>query len=429
MHTAAFLDYLESEKQFIVDNCTRCGKCVEACPMPQYDAAVAQRDPVEVVTGVIELLRNGVVSPAARAWAMSCSNSGRCIPACPEAINPRKMLTLARLALHQQRSAGDPQAARQAARDSFSAMGETIRLLLGLQLQPDDIQRLLPGAISERQRPAEVVFYFGCNILRTPNIALTVLDVLDRLEVDYEVLGGTGNCCGITFMRAGQPGTAQAQASQTVHNMAAFAPQEVLTWCPSCNVHMQDFVLAPEAPEFPMRHVTGFLVERLADLQRLFTQPVNKRVALHEHHGVDGVSEDVRRLLAAIPGLQLMDIPQLHDHGHQCAGFRNAPAARANVHRTVLEQAAAAEVDVLADIYHSCHRELGAAERDYPFAVQNFISLIGEAMGITRQDLYKQMLIYRDLERLLAEAAPYIQANQVDSGLLQITLAKEFQLQ
>jgi heterodisulfide reductase subunit D len=429
MHTAAFLDYLEREKQHILDHCTRCGKCVQVCPMPQHEAGLQQADPGQVVTGVIELLRTGAVSPEARAWAMSCSNSGRCIPACPEGVNPRKMLTLARLALHQQRTAEELQTGQQAARDSFKEMGEAIRLLLGVQLPPNDIQRLLPGAITPRQRPAEKVFYFGCNILKTPDIALTVLDVLDRLRVDYEVLGGTGNCCGITFMRAGQPTTAHAQAAQTMHNMATFTPQEVLTWCPSCNVHMQDFVLEPEAPAFPMRHVTGYFTERLADLQRLFTHPVPKRVALHEHHGVDGVVADVRRLLQAIPGLELVSIPQLHDHGHQCAGFRHAPVAKANVHRVVLEQAAAAGVDVLADIYHSCHRELAAAERDYPFAVQNFVSLVGEAMGMTRQDLYKRMLLYRDIERILAESAPYLQANHVDTDLLQITLPRELQWQ
>jgi Fe-S oxidoreductase len=188
---------------------------------------------------------------------------------------------------------------------------------------------------------------------------------------------------------------------------------------------MQDFVLEPEIPEFPMRHVTSYLAERLPALQRLFIQPLHKRVALHEHHGVDGVVDDVRRLLQAIPGLELVTIPQLHDHGHQCAGFRNAPAAKANVHRVVLEQAAAAGVDALVDIYHSCHRELAEAERDYPFAVQNFISILGEAMGITRQDLYKRMMMYRDLERVLAEAAPYILANNVDPELLQLALPKE----
>lgn len=424
MQTEAFLNYLEQEKQDILEHCTKCGRCVEVCPMPQY-TAVKDVDPVHVVHEVIELLATGVASAKAETWAMSCSNSGACIPACPEGVNPRKMLALARLELRRQQTAGDPQAARQAAHDGFQAMHDAIRLLMSLQLLPEEIRRLLPGSMSRRQRPAEVVFYFGCNILKTPDIALTVLDVLERLGVDYDILGGTSNCCGITFMRAGETVTAHAQAAQTMRNMAGFTPQEVLTWCPSCNVHMQDFVLEPEAPDFPIRHVTAYLAEHLPELQRLFVQPIHKRVALHEHHGIDGVATDVRRLLQAIPGLELVSIPQLHDHGHQCAGFRNAPAAKDNVHRTVLEHTAAAGADILVDIYHSCHRELVVAERDYGFAVHNFISLIGEALGISRQDLYKRMVIYRDLERLLAESSPYIQANRVDTDLIQLALPKE----
>ncbi len=392
--------------------------------MPQY-TAVQDVEPAYVVRRVTELLATGVSSPEAEAWAMSCSNSGCCIPACPEGVNPRKMLALARLELRRQQAVDNPQVARATAHDGFKAMADAIRLLLSVQLLPEDVRRLLPGPMHQRQRPAEVVFYFGCNILRTPEIALTVLDVLDRLEVDYEVLGGTGNCCGITFMRAGEAATGHTQAAQTMHNLAAFTPQEVLTWCPSCNVHMQDFVLEPVAPAFPMRHVTAYLAEHVAELQRLFTHPVRQRVALHEHHGVDGVVADVRRVLQAIPGLELVSIPQLQDHGHQCSGFRNSPAAKENVHRIVLEQAVAAGVDVLADIYHSCHRDLVAAERDYPLEIQNFISLVGEAMGLTRPDLYKRMVIYRDLERLLVEAAPYMQAHNVAPELVQLTLPQE----
>ena len=57
MHTAAFLQYLEREKQAIIDHCTLCGKCVEVCPMPQYDAVLHHTDPVRVVAGIIEVLR------------------------------------------------------------------------------------------------------------------------------------------------------------------------------------------------------------------------------------------------------------------------------------------------------------------------------------------------------------------------------------
>ena len=46
-------------------------------------------------------------------------------------------------------------------------------------------------------------------------------------------------------------------------------------------------------------------------------------------------------------------------------------------------------------------------------------------MGITRQDLYKRMVLYRDIERVLAEAAPYLVANSVDADLVQLALPKE----
>ncbi|PON14729.1 hypothetical protein C2W62_27560 [Candidatus Entotheonella serta] len=98
-----------------------------------------------------------------------------------------------------------------------------------------------------------------CNILKTPDIALNVLDVLDRLEVDYEVAGGTANCCGINFMRAGDAETSYAQASQTLKNMRAFEPREILSWCASCNVQMHDFVPSEEYHRTPMRHLTSYL--------------------------------------------------------------------------------------------------------------------------------------------------------------------------
>lgn len=171
METSAFLDYLEREKQDILANCTRCGKCVEVCPMPQY-SEVQTRSPEAVIREVADLLETGVPTPAAGAWASSCSNSGHCIPACPEGVNPRKMLALARLELRRHEAKGEVATLRQAGRAKFEGLHDAIRLLLSMQLRPEAIGRLLPGSVQQRQRPADVVFYFGCNILKTPDIAL-----------------------------------------------------------------------------------------------------------------------------------------------------------------------------------------------------------------------------------------------------------------
>ena len=59
------------------------------------------------------------------------------------------------------------------------------------------------GLQPPREKAPDVVFYTGCNVLKTPHIALLCLDIFDLLGVDYEVMGGVGQCCGVYQYRAG----------------------------------------------------------------------------------------------------------------------------------------------------------------------------------------------------------------------------------
>ena len=48
-----------------------------------------------------------------------------------------------------------------------------------------------------------MVFYTGCNVLKTPHIALLCLDIMDVIGTDYQVMGGPTHCCGTAQLRAG----------------------------------------------------------------------------------------------------------------------------------------------------------------------------------------------------------------------------------
>ncbi len=80
----------------MVDACTRCGKCVEACPVTQ-PAGMADADPTAVIAGVLDILRTGDGPQPARQWASSCVLSGECIKACDYGVNPRFLLAMARV--------------------------------------------------------------------------------------------------------------------------------------------------------------------------------------------------------------------------------------------------------------------------------------------------------------------------------------------
>src|SRR6202790_1773182 len=82
----------------MLDACTRCGKCVEVCPSVK-PAGIAEAGPEAIITGIIDIVRRGDGPEASRRWAASCMLSGECIKACDEGVNPRFLLTMARLAM------------------------------------------------------------------------------------------------------------------------------------------------------------------------------------------------------------------------------------------------------------------------------------------------------------------------------------------
>ena len=95
------------------------------------------------------------------------------------------MLILARLSL--KRDTGEE--GRRQGRESFQDMVRATRIMPRLQLSAEDLARVSTRRWTE-ETPPDLIFYTGCNILRTPHIALLCLDVLDKLGLSYAVYGG-----------------------------------------------------------------------------------------------------------------------------------------------------------------------------------------------------------------------------------------------
>src|SRR5690349_20667510 len=98
MTETAFEAALAARTTEMVDACTRCGKCVEVCPMAQ-PAGVGDAAPASVIAGVLDIVRTGEGPEASKAWAKGCALTGDCLTACDEAVNPRFLLAMARVAL------------------------------------------------------------------------------------------------------------------------------------------------------------------------------------------------------------------------------------------------------------------------------------------------------------------------------------------
>jgi heterodisulfide reductase subunit D len=427
MQEMSFETALAERTDEMVDACTRCGKCVEVCPSVK-PAGIENAAPEDVIGGVIDILRGGGGSEASRLWAQSCMLSGECVRACDYGVNPRFLLAMARVVM--KRADQELPQRRRAGAEAMRKLQRDVTVLSRLQLSPRDLERLgqrarggpaNAGTAAKQDEPAEpdFVFYTGCNVLKTPHIALLALDIMDRLGIRYRVLGGPSHCCGIMHLRAGDTEATGRIATYALDQMAQSKTGQVLAWCPSCYVQFTETTLPAIEKQrgtrpFEMTPFMRFLFGRVEALKRHLTRPVPMRIALHRHPGVTGVVEAAEAILRAIPGIELVELHQ-PAVGLQSAALSVLPAMKRELQLKELEAARDAGVDALVAVYHSDHRELCAHERDWPFRIRNILELVGESMGLGEDDVYKRLKIMQDADTILADCQDLIAQHRLNA--------------
>jgi heterodisulfide reductase subunit D len=403
----------------MLDACTRCGKCVEACPSVK-PAGIADARPEDIITGILEIVRSGEGPQASRTWAQSCMLSGECIKACDEGVNPRFLLAMARVAMA--RAEHELPERRRQGVEKYRDLGRDVAVLSRLQLDGEVLERLgqKSASVAAPAAAPDFVFYTGCNVLKTPHIALLALDIMDVLGISYQVMGGPSHCCGILQLRPGDVEMSGRMGTNSIDKMSQAKSGQVISWCPSCYVQFTETTLPTierqrGARPFEMTPFMRFLHSRLADLTPHLRQRVDMRVALHRHPGVAGVMEAAANILQAIPGITLVDLKQ-PAVGLQSVSVGVLPAFKRELQLNELRAAGDAGVDALVTVYHSEHRELCAHERDWPFRIVNLLELVGASMGLQRHDRYKELKLIQDADQIISECGDLIAQHALDPG-------------
>ncbi len=262
----------------------------------------------------------------------------------------------------------------------------------------------------------KIVFWYGCNVVRHGDIIHNSIEILRAIGLQVAPVGGPGYCCGTTKDANLRAADGMARRTVTRFNdlalhlaadaparpahdsvshtdpsaSAAAAPAKVVTWCPSCHRHMNQFMAGYTEPQFPMSHFTQVVHAQRARLRERLVHRVERRVVLHRHFGFREVDVNplVEDLLRLIPGIELVDT-DVAVPGHMCSALAAVPAAMKDVTRGVCELARKARADTVATVFHSCQRMLCGLEADEPFRVVNYVSLLGESMGLSAADEYK----------------------------------------
>ncbi|MBV8242279.1 MAG: (Fe-S)-binding protein, partial [Hyphomicrobiales bacterium] len=172
--TDTFETALSARVAAMADACTRCGKCVEVCPVTGPGGVDAE--PRAVIAGIIDILRTGDGPDASRKWANACVLTGECIKACDYGVNPRFLLGMARVAMARRND--EPRDQRRHGVEGFRKVARDVTHISQMQLDDELLARLGQKGNEQPDSAPDFVFYTGCNVLKTPHIALLALDIM-----------------------------------------------------------------------------------------------------------------------------------------------------------------------------------------------------------------------------------------------------------
>ena len=423
---SAYADRLEALVAEAADRCTGCGKCFEACPTAREIGLDAGEAKARVGELSALTLNGGQAADGLQKWLNACDGSARCSAACPEDINVRQWVTIAKMKALDAARPREVGAANAAGR--FRHMAQAVRLLASMQLPSETLKKILQPA---ERRTAEILFYTGCNVLRTPHIVLNVMDILDAMQLDFDVVGGTAHCCGVyQFQEADLP-TYEKMGHRTFQRLGQSGASKVLTWCPTCSKNFDELEKDVEEPFFDLGHVSEFLAANIETLKARFVDQPKRRVVIHEHLGIGATVDSIRKLLGAVPNLELVELVQDSGFSYACGGqaakFKDRERA---IHRGLAEGAVAAGADTIVTMYHSCHRALAGAEAVYPsLKVVNFTDILAEALGRGgHPDYYRLYKAGGAMDEAVAAARQFLSSNgvRVDEASVQSLTADIF---
>jgi heterodisulfide reductase subunit D len=312
--------------------------------------------------------------------------------------------------------------------ENFRAVADGVNVLARMQLSDGELarlgqkvtERLSTGSTAPAGERPDFVFYTGCNVLKTPHIALLALDIMDALGVTYRVMGGPTHCCGVIQLRTGDTETSGRMATATLDKLAE-GNTGVLAWCGSCHQQFSEVTLpniekATGSRPFEMTPFMLFFAGKIEQVRPLLKTPVKMRIALHLHPGVRGVADAAKTLLRAVPGIEIVELDQ-PSIGLMSNALNALPDYKRELQRKELDAAAAAGVDALVNVYHVDHRELCVHERDYPFRILNILEIVGASMGLHHHDdSFKRLKIMQDADAIVADCADLLAKHGIDAA-------------
>lgn len=265
-------------------------------------------------------LMKGELTPSRRLadTLFSCTLCGLCYAQCLPDLHLHDAILEARGRLAEEGLT--PESAKAALRN-ITEYGNPMGV--ATELRTRWMQKLTENLLKNK---ADVLYWAGCNTTLRSGVRSTAnatVSVLDAAGVNVMALGEREGCCGFSLVVGGFFEEAKRNAERVVEAVDAAGVGLLVTSCSGCYETFVDLYPNKLGVEMPCQVLhSSQLVARLINDGELALSNLPMKVSYHDPCGLGrhcGVYESPRKVLRAIPGLELVE-PDLTRERSRCCG-------------------------------------------------------------------------------------------------------------
>ncbi|MBI4327259.1 MAG: (Fe-S)-binding protein [Chloroflexi bacterium] len=369
--------------------CIQCGVCAGTCPYGEHMNYPPRQ--------IINLLRSGLIEEVLQSDSLlNCVACYACLAKCPRRIRLTEVLLPLVKEQVFEKLAHVP-------KELQSALQNTLRYGNPMGLSPMKRTEWLKTAglpirvLAQDPRPTDVLWFVECQTSYYPRgqeNSRAVARLFRTLGVDYAILGNEERCAGECARLVGEAGLFDTLRERNIGVFRKYRFNRVVT----SGAHAYDafkYLYPSLGFDYPLDHTTRFFAQHLAELKPKLTKKLNYRVTYHDSCCLgrhNGFYDEPRALLAAIPGVTLVEMVHNRINAICCGGggggmwldtyYKAKGMERLSERR--IQEAIATGADVLAV---SCPYEISRFEdalktagQDKKMVVRDVVELLAESL-------------------------------------------------